>query len=101
MVARRTRDIGVRIALGARTADVVGDVLKQAGRYAAIGGCIGLALAAIAARLMRSALYGVSISDPLVFGGATLVLIVVALAAAYLPARRAARIDPLTAIRCE
>ncbi len=101
MVARRTREIGVRVALGARPADVVADVLKQGARYALIGGCLGLVFAAGAARLMRSALYGVSIADPLAFGGATVLVIVVALAAAYLPARRAARIDPIVALRCQ
>jgi ABC-type antimicrobial peptide transport system permease subunit len=101
MVARRTRDIGIRMALGARPSDVVAEVLKQAARYAVIGSGIGLIFAAVAARLMRSALYGVSLTDPLAFGGAVLVLLLVALGAAYLPARRAARIDPLAAIRCE
>jgi putative ABC transport system permease protein len=100
-VARRTRDIGVRMALGARPADVIVDVLKQAASHVAIGGGVGLVLAAAAARLMQSALYGVSLTDPFAFGGAALLLTVVALGAAYLPARRAARIDPLAAIRCE
>ena len=100
-VARRTREIGVRMALGARPADVVADVLKQGARYALIGGCLGLVFAAGAAQLMRSTLYGVSVTDPLAFGGATVVVILVALAAAYLPARRAARIDPIAALRCD
>ena len=101
MVARRTRDIGVRMALGASAADVVADVLRQAARYAVIGGCMGLVFAFVAARLMRSSLYGVGSADPLAFGGAALLLMLVALAAAYLPARRAARIDPMVAMRCE
>jgi macrolide transport system ATP-binding/permease protein len=100
-VARRTREIGVRIALGARPADVVGTVVKQGMRFAAVGSAIGLALSAVAGRLMAGALYGVSALDPLTFGAVVAMVMLVALAAAYLPARRAARIDPIAALRCQ
>jgi ABC-type antimicrobial peptide transport system permease subunit len=79
----------------------VADVVKQGGRLAAAGSVIGLVCAALVGQLMRDSLYGVSAADPIVFAGVTLVVGLVALAAAYLPARRAARTDPIVALRCE
>jgi predicted permease len=101
LVARRTREIGIRVALGARPADVVADVLKQGARFAAIGSGIGLLLAGIAGGLMGGTLYGVSAVDPLTFAAVTALVMLIALAAAWLPARRAARIDPIVALRCQ
>jgi hypothetical protein len=99
LVMRGQREIGIRIALGARPADVVARVLMQGGRLAVVGSVIGLGLAAAAGRLLRGALYGVSGTDPIVFGGVTCLVIGVALAASYLPARRAASVDPAVTLR--
>jgi putative ABC transport system permease protein len=98
-VMRDRREIGIRIALGARPADVVARVLTQGGRLAVVGSVIGLGLAAAAGRLLRGALYGVSGTDPIVFGIVTCLVIGVALAASYLPARRAAAVDPAVTLR--
>jgi predicted permease len=100
-VARRTREIGIRMALGARRADVVGMVLRQGIWLAGIGSAIGLVLAAGASRALVVFLFGVSPLDPAIFGGAAALFVFVGMAACYLPARRATRIDPLTALRYE
>jgi ABC-type antimicrobial peptide transport system permease subunit len=98
-VMRGQREIGIRIALGARPADVVARVLAQGGRLAVVGSVIGLGLAAAGAWVLRSALFGVSGTDPVVFGGVTCLVVGVALAASYLPARRAAAVDPAVTLR--
>jgi predicted permease len=100
-VARRTREIGIRMALGARRESVLSHVLREAARLAAIGGALGLAIAVPATRLLRSQLFGVSPSDPLTLVGVCVVLGAVSLAAAYVPARRATRVDPVVALRAE
>ena len=100
-VAGRTREIGIRIALGARAADVSSLVVAQSARPVAVGLALGIALGAAAARLLRGFLYGVSPSDPTTFGVVIALLLGSALAAAYLPARRASRIDPIRALRSE
>jgi ABC-type antimicrobial peptide transport system permease subunit len=100
-VARRTHEIGVRVALGAARGHVVGMIVGQA-MVPVIGGLVvGLAGALGATRLLRSLLFEVTPTDPLTFAVVTAILLVAALGAAYLPARRATRIDPMAALRCE
>ncbi|HEX6050681.1 MAG TPA: ABC transporter permease [Gemmatimonadaceae bacterium] len=100
-VAGRTREIGVRMALGARRADVVTGVARQGGRLLATGIVIGLGVALFATRLLESRLFGVSRLDPLTYVGAVAALAVTGLVACALPARQAARVDPVTALRAE
>jgi putative ABC transport system permease protein len=100
-VSRRTNEIGVRMALGAKPSDVLRLIVGH-GMVVALGGAaVGLAGALGLTRLMSSLLYGVGASDPATFLAVSLLLGAVALAASYIPARRATRIDPLTALRCE
>jgi putative ABC transport system permease protein len=99
--SQRTSEIGLRMAIGAQRADVVGLVLKEGARLAIAGIVIGIAGAYWATRLLASFLYGVTATDFTAFAGASLALFGVALLATYLPARRAARVDPMTALRTE
>jgi putative ABC transport system permease protein len=101
MVAQRTRDIGIRMALGASQAQIVWDVLGSGVRLAGIGLAVGLAAALAATRLLSSLLYGVRPTDAVTFAAVSFILLVVALIASYLPARRATRVDPLAALRYE
>jgi ABC-type antimicrobial peptide transport system permease subunit len=101
LVSRRTREIGIRMALGARSAVVLRHVLREALRLAALGSFIGLLVALPAARLVRAQLFGVGPADPATFIAVPVILAIVAVAAAYLPARRATRVDPVLALRSE
>ena len=101
LVRQQTRDFGVRIALGATPARIVELAIGNALRVAMVGGVAGVALAVGAARLLSSEPFEVSPGDPLVLLGAAGVLTLVVLVAAYLPARRAARIDPVEALRAD
>jgi predicted permease len=101
MVAERTREIGVRIALGATHARVVREVMGHGFRLAVLGLAMGLAGALAGTRLLSSLLFGVHPTDALTFAAVSLLLVAVALAASYLPARRAAHVDPMIALRHE
>ena len=101
MVARRSNEIGIRMALGAARRDVVRMVLSDAMLLVAIGLALGIPLALGGARLIASQLYGVSAHDTTAIAGSAMVLLGVALLAAWLPARRASRVDPMVSLRCE
>jgi putative ABC transport system permease protein len=100
-VAQRTREIGIRMALGARDAKVVGLVLGQGMKLALIGVAIGTAGALAMRRVLESMVFEVSTGDPIIYGGVAIAMLAVALAACYVPARRATRVDPLVALRTE
>ncbi|MCY4026539.1 MAG: FtsX-like permease family protein, partial [Acidobacteria bacterium] len=97
----RQREIGVRMALGAQRYDVLALVVRQGAGLVAVGTVLGLLVAAASARLLESLLFGVAAVDPLTFLAAPLVLAGVALVACWLPGRRAARMNPMDALRAE
>jgi len=100
-VNQQTREIGIRMAMGAQAGKVLRLVVKQGMRLAATGLVLGLLVAFAAMHVLSSLLFGVSAHDPLIFGGVSLILATAAILACYFPARRAARVDPLVALRYE
>jgi putative ABC transport system permease protein len=100
-VARRTHEIGIRVSMGASRRDVLMLVMRQGLVLALVGSAVGIASALLLAQLMTKLLYGVVPSDPLTFCSVAALLMLVAVAASYVPARRATRVDPVTAMRCE
>jgi ABC-type antimicrobial peptide transport system permease subunit len=101
VVSQRRREIGIRVALGARRQEVTRLFVGQGLRLAAIGIVVGLAAAAALTRLMTSLLFDVSAADPLTYAGVSLVLLSAALLASYVPALRAATVNPVEALRAE
>jgi putative ABC transport system permease protein len=100
-VSQRTHELGVRVALGAARSEIIRLVLGQGLRLAAVGAAAGLAGAFATTRLVASLVKNVEPNDPVTFALVTIVLLAAALIAAYLPARRAARVDPMVALRAE
>jgi ABC-type antimicrobial peptide transport system permease subunit len=100
-VSQRTREIGLRIALGARGGDVIRMVMRHAAGMTALGLTAGLAIALAASRYLGSFLFEVSANDPATFAGVAGTMVVVSLLASYIPARRAARVDPVVALRAD
>jgi predicted permease len=101
IAAQRTQEIGIRMALGAQRVDVLRIVLGEGAKMTAVGVVIGLLVALGLTRLMAKLLFGVSATDPFTFGAVSSLLVIVALAACYIPARRAMRVDPIVALRHE
>jgi ABC-type antimicrobial peptide transport system permease subunit len=100
-VAQRTREIGIRVALGAESGAVLRLMLRQGMTLAGIGLLVGIPLAVVIAKLVSGFLLGAGAADPLVFAGAAGLMAVVTLVASYVPARRAARVDPMLALRSQ
>jgi len=100
-VSRRTRELGIRMAMGARKGDVLWLVIGQGMRPAVLGALVGLPATFALTQLMKSFLFGLSATDPLTYGATAALLAAVALLACYLPALRATRVDPLVALREE
>jgi putative ABC transport system permease protein len=100
-VNQQTREIGIRMAMGAQTGRVLKLVVGQGMRLALAGLVLGLVIALAAMRVLSTLLFGVSAHDPLIFVGVSLVLMVAAILACYIPARRAMKVDPMVALRYE
>jgi ABC-type antimicrobial peptide transport system permease subunit len=101
IVSQRTRELGVRLALGAQKPQLVWLVMRRAVVILAAGSAIGLALSLSATRIISNLIYGVSPFDPMTVTAATLLLVATGLVASYIPARRAATVDPIRALRTE
>jgi len=101
LVGQRTHEIGVRMALGAQQNDVLRLIIGHGARMALVGVAVGIVAAMGLTRLMANQLFGVSPHDPITFVGVAGLLIIVAVAACYIPARRAMRVDPIIALRCD
>ena len=100
-VAQRTQEFGIRLSLGAQPREVLGLIVKQGLRFALAGTAVGVALAALLGRVLGSFLVNMSATDPLIFTGAAVFVILLALVAAAIPARKAMRVDPIVALRYE
>jgi predicted permease len=100
-VTRRTREVGIRMALGARKSDVLRLIVLESGRPVMLGLIVGAAAAASGSHVLASLLFGLGTLDPISFFGVGFLFLLIALLAAYLPARRAAQVDPLAALRCD
>lgn len=100
-VAQRTREFGVRAAMGAKPQDILALILRESARLTLSGAVLGLLLAVLSARIVARQVYGISPFDPVIFGGVGLVLVAVAMIASYIPALRAARVNPIVALRYE
>jgi putative ABC transport system permease protein len=100
-VSQRKREIGIRLALGAQGGDVLQMILKQGAKMAMVGVAIGIGAAFALTRLMTNLLFGVTAHDPMTFAVVAALLILVALLACYIPARRAMLVDPIVALRYE
>jgi ABC-type antimicrobial peptide transport system permease subunit len=98
-VSQRTREIGIRAALGAQRGSLVSLFVREGVRLAAMGLGVGIALAVAGTRLLQSMVYGVGVRDTATFAGVGAILVAVAAAASFIPARRAARVDPVVALR--
>jgi putative ABC transport system permease protein len=101
MVSQRTREIGIRMALGAQTNEVMRMVLVQGMRVIAVGLAAGIVAALGFSRLLRALLFETPVNDPVTFAGVALVFLAVGFAASYVPARRVTKVDPLIALRSE
>ena len=101
LVSKRTREIGIRMALGAQPADVLWLVMKEGAKFSLAGIALGLGAAVIVTRSLASELYGVGHMDPVTYAGVALVMATAALLACCVPARRAMRVDPMVALRYE
>jgi ABC-type antimicrobial peptide transport system permease subunit len=101
VVSQRTREIGIRMALGAQVRDVLKLVLSQGLKLVLLGVALGIAASLVVTRLVKSLLLGVSATDPLTFVAIAALLTLVALLACYIPARKAMKVDPMAALRCE
>ena len=100
-VSQRTQEVGIRLALGAQSGDVLAMIVRQGTALALIGVAVGIAVALAVTRSLSVFLYGVSPFDPVTFSAGALSLLVAGLAATYLPARRATKVDPMVALRAE